>query len=78
MILIARGSSLLNLRQFGYYVFKLSIKAFGEDEVLNGASREKISMCGFMHKVVEHGLAQLEHGRDQFEQGERDSKNAHF
>ena len=59
-------------------MFKVSIKAYGEDEVLNGASREKISMCGFMSKVVEWSKACLLCWRSQFKQQRARIKNAHF
>ena len=57
------------MRQVGQHVFKFSIKAWEEDEVLVGVSREQMGLCGFMGKGVRHSIARLEHENGQFEQG---------
>ena len=48
---------------------KLSIKAWEEDEVLVGVSREQMGLCGFMGKGIRHSIARLEPENGQFEKG---------
>ena len=52
MFLIAQGSYICNLGQFGQNVTKLSIKVVRKMMKLKGVAREQGSLCGFMSKCI--------------------------
>ena len=74
MIPMAKGSYKWNLGQIEQHVLKLSIKACGEEEVLEEVAREQGSECGFLYKTFELSKACRALERGQYMQEELKKK----